>query len=208
MSASCVGRTAVSRSIPLAPTTGPRSSRRWRRRTPCPRRSSTSRRSVDRADGDVDAPESTTSLAYRETVERDHASVLHLARALSARAEPVRLALITSGVHALDSSDPLHPERGAAARRRPRRPARARTRRHAGHRHRRARGPLLRPLPTSSMRSCVSSRPNGRPTSSCCDAASAGSATSNPYPCSPDARDSLDCRVACTSSLVASVASA
>src|SRR5205085_926155 len=50
-------------------------------------------------------------VAYRETVERDHASVLFLARALSARAEPVRLALVTSGVHALDSTDPLLPER-------------------------------------------------------------------------------------------------
>jgi acyl transferase domain-containing protein/thioesterase domain-containing protein/acyl carrier protein len=50
-------------------------------------------------------------VAYRETVERDHASMLFLARALSALAEPVRLALVTSGVHGLDSADPLLPER-------------------------------------------------------------------------------------------------
>jgi len=50
-------------------------------------------------------------VAYRETIARDHASMLFLARALSAIAEPVRLALVTSGVHALDSTDPLMPER-------------------------------------------------------------------------------------------------
>ncbi|MET0577235.1 MAG: type I polyketide synthase, partial [Ilumatobacteraceae bacterium] len=49
--------------------------------------------------------------AYQATVERDHASVLFLARALSAQSEPIRLALVTSGVHALDSTDPLLPER-------------------------------------------------------------------------------------------------
>ena len=49
--------------------------------------------------------------AYHRTVARDHASLLFLARALSARAEPVRLALVTNGVHALDSADPLLPER-------------------------------------------------------------------------------------------------
>ncbi len=50
-------------------------------------------------------------VAYRDTVETDHASVLFLARALSALSEPVRLALVTSGVHGLDSADPLAPER-------------------------------------------------------------------------------------------------
>ncbi|MGZ4804909.1 MAG: type I polyketide synthase [Ilumatobacteraceae bacterium] len=49
--------------------------------------------------------------AYHDTVERDQASVLFLARALSARSEPVRLALVTSGVHGLDSRDALLPER-------------------------------------------------------------------------------------------------
>jgi acyl transferase domain-containing protein/thioesterase domain-containing protein/acyl carrier protein len=49
--------------------------------------------------------------AYEATVERDHASVLFLARALSAHSEPVRLALVTDGVHPLDSTDPLQPER-------------------------------------------------------------------------------------------------
>ncbi|MEO8693215.1 MAG: SDR family NAD(P)-dependent oxidoreductase [Acidimicrobiales bacterium] len=49
--------------------------------------------------------------AFDETVERDHASVLFLARALSALSHPVRLAVVTSGVHALDSADPIMPER-------------------------------------------------------------------------------------------------
>jgi acyl transferase domain-containing protein len=49
--------------------------------------------------------------AFRETVGRDQASVLFLARALSALSEPVRLAIVTSGVHGLDSADPLLPER-------------------------------------------------------------------------------------------------
>jgi thioesterase domain-containing protein/NAD(P)-dependent dehydrogenase (short-subunit alcohol dehydrogenase family)/aryl carrier-like protein len=49
--------------------------------------------------------------AYDAIVERDHASLLLLAMALSAHAEPVRLAVVTSGVHALDSTDPLLPER-------------------------------------------------------------------------------------------------
>ena len=50
-------------------------------------------------------------VAFRETVETDHASVLFLARALSALSEPVRLALVTSGVHGLDSADAMAPER-------------------------------------------------------------------------------------------------
>jgi acyl transferase domain-containing protein/thioesterase domain-containing protein len=50
-------------------------------------------------------------VAYRETVECDHGSLLFLAGALSALSEPVRLALVTSGVHGLDSTDPLLPER-------------------------------------------------------------------------------------------------
>lgn len=49
--------------------------------------------------------------AYEATVARDHAGLVFLARALSARAEAVRLALVTSGVHGLDSTDALHPER-------------------------------------------------------------------------------------------------
>ncbi len=49
--------------------------------------------------------------AYDATVERDHVSMLLLARALSAHAQPVRLAVVTTGVHALDSTDPLMPER-------------------------------------------------------------------------------------------------
>ena len=49
--------------------------------------------------------------AFDESVERDYASALYLARALSALSHPVRLAVVTSGVHALDSADPLLPER-------------------------------------------------------------------------------------------------
>ena len=106
-------------------------------------------------------------VAYRETVERDHASVLFLARALSARAEPVRLALVTSGVHALDSTDPLLPERAllhGAVRVIPRELGHVR---HAGHRHRRAKSRIVPPPAPSSMPSPASSTPIGRTTSSC-----------------------------------------
>ena len=43
-------------------------------------------------------------------VERDHASMLFLAQALSAESQPIRLNLVTSGVHALGTEE-LRPER-------------------------------------------------------------------------------------------------
>ena len=38
--------------------------------------------------------------AFDAFVERDHASILFLAQALSAESKPIRFALVTSGVHA------------------------------------------------------------------------------------------------------------
>ena len=50
-------------------------------------------------------------VAYEATVERDHASILFLAQALAGQSDPVRLALVTSGVHAVGGDDELRPER-------------------------------------------------------------------------------------------------
>ncbi|MCU1501643.1 MAG: polyketide/non-ribosomal peptide synthetase [Ilumatobacteraceae bacterium] len=50
-------------------------------------------------------------LAYEGTVERDQASVLFLAQALSGQANPLRMALVTSGVHAVGGETELRPER-------------------------------------------------------------------------------------------------
>ena len=118
-------------------------------------------------------------VAYRETIARDHASMLFLARALSAISEPVRLALVTSGVHALDSTDPLLPERALLhgdVRVIPRELGNVDT------------VAIDVDLPKSgtdrrgtrsSRRSRPSSTPSGPPTSSCCGGASAGCARWN-----------------------------
>ena len=47
---------------------------------------------------------------FDATVERDHASLLFLAQALSAESRPIHFCLVTSGVHALGTEE-LHPER-------------------------------------------------------------------------------------------------
>jgi acyl transferase domain-containing protein/thioesterase domain-containing protein/acyl carrier protein len=49
-------------------------------------------------------------IAFDAFVERDHASMLFLAQALSAESHPIRLSVVTSGVHAL-GTEQLHPER-------------------------------------------------------------------------------------------------
>ncbi len=101
-----------------------------RRRRAARAPSSTSPRSVRRAVAAASGSVADDDLvAYHETIARDHASMLFLARALSAISEPVRLALVTSGVHALGSDRSAAPRTGAAPRRRAGHPARARPRR-------------------------------------------------------------------------------
>ncbi len=49
--------------------------------------------------------------AYEAVMRRDYASLVHLAQALSSLSKSVRLTVVTSGVHAVDGDEHLHPER-------------------------------------------------------------------------------------------------
>ena len=153
-----------------APTTGSALSRRSPPTACCPAPSSTpppsGRRAVAAASGWP--PTTTSSPTARRSRATTPACCSSPGPCRRSR-EPVRLALVTSGVHALDSTDPLLPERALLHGDVPGDPPRARQRRHAW----RSTSISRRPGAAAAAALVAAARGRarrrvGRPTSSCC----------------------------------------